>query len=90
MTPDRVRQIAELYQTIRESPASQCAALLAQADPELRSEVESLLAHQNEILPTLDPLTVTAMESQARRRRHGRGFSRRRYPSPKSPRARPK
>ena len=66
MTPDRVRQIAELYQTIRESPASQCAALLAQADPELRSEVESLLAHQNETLPTLDPLTVTAMESPAR------------------------
>jgi TolB-like protein len=66
MTPDRVRQIAELYQTIRESPASQRAALLAQADPDLRSEVESLLAHQSESLPTLDPLTVTAMESPAR------------------------
>ncbi len=66
MTPDRVRQIAELYQTVRESPASQRAALLAQADPELRSEVESLLGHQDETLPTLDPLTVTAMEAPAR------------------------
>jgi len=63
MTPDRVRQIAELYQTVRESPASGRAALLAQADPELRSAVESLLAHQDESLPTLDPLTVTAMHS---------------------------
>ncbi len=66
MTPDRLRQIAELYQTVRESPTSLRAALLAQADPELRSEVESLLARQDESLPTLDPLAVTAMQWSAR------------------------
>jgi len=59
MTPDRVRQIAELYQTVRECSGDRHAALLAQADPELRSEVESLLARQDQSLPTLDPLTVT-------------------------------
>ena len=36
-------QIAELYHSVRESPADGRAALLAQADPELRREVESLL-----------------------------------------------
>jgi TolB-like protein len=66
MTPDRVRQIAELYQTVRECPADRRAALLAQADPELRSEVESLLAHQDESLPTLDGLTVTEKQWGAR------------------------
>jgi TolB-like protein len=66
MTPDRVRQIAELYQTVRESPTGRRAALLSQADPEIRSAVESLLAHQDDSLPTLDPLTVTVMESGAR------------------------
>jgi TolB-like protein/Tfp pilus assembly protein PilF len=66
MNPDRVRQIAELYQTVRESPTDRRAALLAQADPEIRSEVESLLARQDESLPTLDPLTVTEMQWSAR------------------------
>jgi TolB-like protein/tRNA A-37 threonylcarbamoyl transferase component Bud32 len=66
MTPDRLRQIAELYQSVRESPAERRAALLAQADPQLRGEVESLLARQDESLPTLDPLTVTALDSDVR------------------------
>src|ERR1700678_2420067 len=64
MTPDRLRQIAELYHSVRESPADRRAALLAQADPELRSEVESLLARQDESLPTLDPLTMTILHSR--------------------------
>jgi TolB-like protein/predicted Ser/Thr protein kinase len=64
MTPDRLRQIAELYHSVRESPADRRAALLAQADPELRSEVESLLACQDESLPTLDPLTMTILHSR--------------------------
>ena len=44
MTADRFRQIAELYHAVRESTAGERAALLEQADSELRREVESLLA----------------------------------------------
>lgn len=40
MTPDRFRQIEELYHSARERGAK----ALADADPELRREVESLLA----------------------------------------------
>ena len=57
MTPDRLRQIEELYHSVRESSADRRAALLAQADPELRREVESLLARQDESLPALDVRT---------------------------------
>jgi serine/threonine protein kinase len=46
MTPERFRQIEELYHAAREATAAERAALLAQADPELRREVESLLARQ--------------------------------------------
>lgn len=66
MTPDRLRLIEELYHSIRESPADQRAALLAEADPELRSEVESLLARQDESLPTLGTATMTIMHSGTR------------------------
>src|SRR6202521_5290942 len=43
MTPDRFRQIEDLYHVARERTGAQRAELLAQADPELRREVESLL-----------------------------------------------
>ena len=43
MTPERFRQIEELYHAAREGTADERAALMAQADPELRREVESLL-----------------------------------------------
>lgn len=43
MTPDRFEQIEELYHAAREGTAEERSALLAQADPELRREVESLL-----------------------------------------------
>ena len=43
MTPDRFRLIEELYHAAREGTPEQRAALLAQADPDLRLEVESLL-----------------------------------------------
>jgi serine/threonine protein kinase len=66
MTPDRLRQIAELYHSVRESSADRRAALLAQADPEIRNEVQSLLARQDDDLPTLDPLTVTVLHSGTR------------------------
>jgi eukaryotic-like serine/threonine-protein kinase len=43
MTPERFRQIEELYHAAREGTADARAALMAQADPELRRAVESLL-----------------------------------------------
>ena len=47
MTPQRFRQIEELYHAARESSPAERAALLAQTDPELRREVESLLAQRS-------------------------------------------
>src|SRR6516162_238155 len=45
MTPERFQQIERLYHAVRTSAGEERAVLLAQADPELRREVESLLAH---------------------------------------------
>jgi hypothetical protein len=45
LTPERIRQVEELYHAARECERSERAALLAQAEPDLRREVESLLAH---------------------------------------------
>jgi hypothetical protein len=50
MTPDRFRQIEELYHRAHEASPADRAALLSQTDPELRREVESLLAGQNDRL----------------------------------------
>jgi hypothetical protein len=47
MSPERFRQIAELYHAVREGTAEQRAALLAETDPELRREVELLLAQRS-------------------------------------------
>jgi serine/threonine protein kinase len=44
MTPEHFQQIEELYHAASEKSDEERAALLAQADPELRREVESLLA----------------------------------------------
>src|SRR5208282_2305343 len=44
MSPERFRQIEELYHAARERTPEQRAVLLAQTDPELRREVESLLS----------------------------------------------
>ena len=46
MTPERFQQIEKLYHAAREGSAAERVALLSQADPELRREVESLLAVQ--------------------------------------------
>src|SRR6266436_3895917 len=46
MSPERIQQIDELYHAARERTAEERAALLAQIDPELRREVESLLAQR--------------------------------------------
>src|SRR5216683_4916748 len=45
MTPERFQQIEELYHAARERTGDERAALLALTDPELRREIESLLAH---------------------------------------------
>ncbi len=66
MTPDRLRQIEELYHSARESSPSGRAALLALADPELRREVESLLARQDQSLPPLEVPTMIQVQSGAR------------------------
>src|SRR5262245_40176729 len=44
MIPDRFQQIEELYHAALEANAEERAALLARIDPELRREVERLLA----------------------------------------------
>src|SRR3984893_9297779 len=46
MTPERFRQIEELYHAACEGTAEERAVLLAETDPELRREIESLLAHR--------------------------------------------
>ena len=51
MSAERFRQIAELYHAAREGTAGERAALLEQADPALRREVESLLAQPDGELP---------------------------------------
>src|SRR5271154_1414940 len=66
MPLDRFQQIEELYHSVRGSSAERRAVLLSQADPELRREVESLLARENESLPPLDLGTVTVMQSGTR------------------------
>jgi serine/threonine protein kinase/Flp pilus assembly protein TadD len=43
MTPERFRQIEELYHAAREKTGAERDALLAHANPEIRREVESLL-----------------------------------------------
>src|SRR5215831_10912461 len=43
MSPEQFRRIEELYNAAREGTPGERAALLAQADPEMRREVESLL-----------------------------------------------
>ena len=76
MTPERFRQIEELYHAVREAPDGERAALLAQTDPELRREVESLFAQRSgdEFLERpavqnapelLEDVTVTAVASGA-------------------------
>jgi Tol biopolymer transport system component len=60
MNPERLRQIEELFHAVREGSAERRAALLALADPEVRREVESLLARQSDDL-LLDRPAVDAM-----------------------------
>ena len=67
MTLDRWRQIEELFHAVRESPSDRHAALLAAADPDIRSEVESLLlAGQDKTLPTLELAVMAAIQAGTR------------------------
>jgi len=77
MTPERFQQIEKLYLAARERTSEERAAFLAETDPELRREVESLLAQRPggdfldrpafQNAPELPgDLTVTALASGAR------------------------
>jgi tetratricopeptide (TPR) repeat protein/predicted Ser/Thr protein kinase len=46
MTPERFQQVEALYHAARQRTPEQRAALLAEADPDVRREVESLLAQR--------------------------------------------
>src|SRR5689334_23368999 len=76
MSPERVRRIEELYHAAREGTPEQRAALLAETDPEIRRELESLLSNESdgEFLnrpafqnapELLDDATVTSLDSGA-------------------------
>src|SRR6476646_4557573 len=55
MDPSRWQQIEELYHRALECEPADRAALLARADPELRREVESLLAQESGATPLDHP-----------------------------------
>ena len=59
MSPERMRKAYELYNAALERQPAERADLLNQADPELRREVESLLAQQGD-----GPLNLLASVSQ--------------------------
>src|SRR5579883_1674245 len=74
MTPERFQQIEKLYHAAREASAAEREALLAQADSELRRDVESLLAQSSGGAflertvagpPLFDDSTVTALAAGA-------------------------
>ena len=62
MTPSRWQQIEELYHAALDCEPGERAALLAQADPELRREVESLLAQESGATPLDHPAWEEASE----------------------------
>ena len=62
MTADRWREIEALFLAAQDCPPLRRAELLAQAEPDLRREVESLLAQRNRTSP-LDGFAVDLLES---------------------------
>ena len=60
MDPERWRRIEELYQSAVDSDVAERATLLANADPEMRREVESLLAQPTAGTP-LDRSALSAL-----------------------------
>ncbi len=63
MSPEHWRRIEELYQAALERPSGERAALLAQADPEVRRQVEVLLAQPSAGSP-LDRAAWEGMTSE--------------------------
>jgi tetratricopeptide (TPR) repeat protein/predicted Ser/Thr protein kinase len=63
VTPERLRQIEALFHAVKKGSAAERAALLARAEPELRQEVESLLARQSQRLP-LDQAAIDVTRLQ--------------------------
>jgi serine/threonine protein kinase/tetratricopeptide (TPR) repeat protein len=63
MTPERLRQIEDLFHAAREASADERTALLATVDPELRREVESLLARQSGQSPLDRPVAGASTQS---------------------------
>jgi len=62
MSPERFPRIEELFHAAREATPEERAALLAQADPEVRREVELLLSEPDGV-PFLDrPVIQNAPE----------------------------
>ena len=61
MDPERWRRIEELYQSAVDSDVAERATLLAHADPEMRREVESLLAQPTAGTP-LDRSAFSALD----------------------------
>ena len=54
MTPERWRQVEDLYHAAREGEPEEREALLAPADPEVRREVDrSLIQSSTVLLPTV-------------------------------------
>ena len=60
MSPERLGQVEELYHLARDRTSEERAQLLAQADLELRQEVESLLAQEGEFVLDRPALEVAA------------------------------
>ena len=60
MNPERLSQVEELYHAARERPPEDRAELLAQVEPELRREVESLLAQDGESVLDRPAIEVAA------------------------------
>src|SRR5579864_6278679 len=60
VNPERLSQVEELYHAARERPPEDRAELLAQADPELRREVESLLVQDGESVLDRPAMEVAA------------------------------
>jgi hypothetical protein len=63
VNPERWRQIEELYHAAQADPA-----VVEKADPELRREVESLLAHQGPPLdrPALECCSILGWRNRSR------------------------
>ncbi len=65
MTPDRLQQIEDLFHAARACGSDEREALLAAADPELRREVESLLAQRGDPLLDRPVLGLTRSDTAA-------------------------